>query len=270
MGENKVLALPDQEDDDEDNSPSPKEAVGDDDDSDDDSDNEKVENQKEALLEKNGSGNASACSSSFEPQPGTSSGTQNGNSVENNTVENPDDEANENLQFAWEALEMAARIFQRLGAGHEQYLAEAHYGLGEVSMENQNCSEAIRDYSRLFEKICIDCFIIIELFADIAFDIFSKLEPVKYRCLAEIKYKTGLCNYTTLAYDASVADFQLSADFMTEAINTQKSQEQTPEIIQTIEDLTKMREDILTKIADVQETKDMVDNTNSAHQVLNV
>lgn len=76
--------------------------------------------------------------------------------------------------------------------------------------------------------------------------------------MAEIKYKTGLCHYTASAYDESMADFQQSADYMAEAINAQKAREQSADVLQTIEDLTKMREDILIKIADVKETKELV------------
>lgn len=59
---------------------------------------------------------------------------------------------------------MAARIFRRLGGSHQEYLAEAHYGLGEILMENQNCSEAIRDYSQfhfgyIYIKLLIFCLI---------------------------------------------------------------------------------------------------------------
>lgn len=56
-----------------------------------------------------------------------------------------------------------------------------------------------------------------------------------------------------------MTDFKLSADFINEAINSQKDKEQTAVVVQTIEDLTKVREDILNKIADVQETKEMVE-----------
>lgn len=87
---------------------------------------------------------------------------------------------------------------------------------------------------------------------------FTKAKPVKERCLAEIKYKTGLCHYSTHAYDKSIADFKQSADYMQQAIEIQKTKEQTPEVKQAIEDLTKMREDINNKIIDVEETKQLV------------
>lgn len=140
MGENKVLALPDQEED------------KDDDDEDEEEDgpstegvdaNAKEETEMKLPTTANGSKPSPGPSS---PQPGTSSGIQAANGNENTEDANE----GENLQFAWEALEMAAKIFRRLGVGYEEYLAEAHYGLGEILMENQNCVEAIRDYSEFF------------------------------------------------------------------------------------------------------------------------
>lgn len=61
-----------------------------------------------------------------------------------------------------------------------------------------------------------------------------------------------------MAYDTSMADFQLSADYIQKAIEALGPQEQTEEMKQTIDDLVKMREDILNKIIEVQETKELV------------
>lgn len=76
----------------------------------------------------------------------------------------------------------------------------------------------------------------------------------------------GLCNYTTMAYDTSIADFEESANYMKQAIEKQKEREQTPEVQQTIDDLTKMREDILNKIEEVKETKQLV---NDSMEIMN-
>lgn len=95
-----------------------------------------------------GSGSASGSGSgsgSADPQPGTSSGITHSNG--NGANANDEEEVNENLQYAWEALEMAKRIFQRLGDSHFDYLAETYYALGDISMENQNNMAAIEDYS---------------------------------------------------------------------------------------------------------------------------
>lgn len=176
MGENKVLALPDQEEEEDDeDEDGGEEEEGEEADDDDTSASAaaapKEKNEPEAETEKPsnvgaGPSNAGASSSSSsEPQPGTSSGIQscNGN---NGNADNGNEEANENLQFAWEALEMAAKIFRRLGVGYEEYLAEAHYGLGEISMENQNNPEAIRDYSKFIQTTSIYFLIPLMFFID--------------------------------------------------------------------------------------------------------
>lgn len=61
-----------------------------------------------------------------------------------------------------------------------------------------------------------------------------------------------------MAYDESITDFQQSADYMQNHIQSLLATEQTPEIEKTIEDLFKVKEDILNKIVEVQETKDLV------------
>lgn len=103
----------------------------------------------------------------------------------------------------------------------------------------------------------IFCFID-QFFADIAFELFSALDRVKERHLAEIKYKTGLCHYSAANYDASIADLQKAADYIQQLIEVEKKAEQTPTAQQLIDDLTKTRDDIIVKISDVQETKQLV------------
>lgn len=44
---------------------------------------------------------------------------------------------------------MAKHIFEKQGKSHEEYLAETHHALGDISMENQNNSAAIEDYGEL-------------------------------------------------------------------------------------------------------------------------
>lgn len=63
-----------------------------------------------------------------------------------------------------------------------------------------------------------------------------------------------------MAYDDSIADFEKSAYYLNQAIEAQKALEQTPDVEKTIDDLKTMREDILNKIAEVQETKQMVND----------
>lgn len=88
-----------------------------------------------------------------EPQPGTSSGQTNGASSSNGNAESADipDEAEDeedatNLQYAWEALEIAVKIFERMGERGLAHLADAYFELAEISLENDHCTEAVKDY----------------------------------------------------------------------------------------------------------------------------
>lgn len=89
--------------------------------------------------------------SNNDPQPGTSSGKTNGNGdiPENGTApEGEEEEDTTNLQYAWEALELAVKIFERKGEVALSNLADACFQLGEISMENSHCEEAIKDYGK--------------------------------------------------------------------------------------------------------------------------
>lgn len=151
-GENKVLALDENAEEDEDDGDEGAEAGnGDEDDS---SDNDE---EKEATPAENG-GKINEGSSSVDPnddpQPGTSSGKTNGSAEEHNgTAENgaanEDDDDITNLQCAWESLEMAVRIFDRMGDCALPNLADAHFELGEISLENGHYAEAIVDYGEI-------------------------------------------------------------------------------------------------------------------------
>lgn len=108
----------------------------------------KVEsNEAVAAVSSSASSSSAAAgpSTAAEPQPGTSSGIthSNGNGA---PATGEEEEVNENLQFAWEVLEMAKHIFLKQGESHAEYLAETYHALGDISMENQNNSAAIEDY----------------------------------------------------------------------------------------------------------------------------
>lgn len=158
LGENKVLTLQDEEEED------------DDDDEDGEEDGEEGENGEapaEAQPAENGGPSeataaeseeaAPAASSSngtaadAEPQPGPSSGQTNGagtnGSGASEVADIPEEEEDStNLQFAWEALEIAVKIFERMGESGLPHLADAYFELAEISLENDHCAEAVKDY----------------------------------------------------------------------------------------------------------------------------
>lgn len=56
-------------------------------------------------------------------------------------------------------------------------------------------------------RLCL-CFFIVFEFVDAAFDIFSKLDQVKERVLAEIKYKTGMHFFKPMKHSNRVRLFE--------------------------------------------------------------
>lgn len=169
-GENKVLALQDEEEevDDEgeaeaDGEPEPEQESN-------DGSNDASDAVVPDVSEENGTASVATViendkpsetngnevsSSTAEPQPGTSSGQQNGSSsgVANGNAdtadipeEGEDEEDATNLQYAWEALEIAVKIFERMGESGLAHLADAYFELAEISLENDHCTEAVKDY----------------------------------------------------------------------------------------------------------------------------
>lgn len=58
-----------------------------------------------------------------------------------------DESETENLQIAWEILEMAAKIFERQGKEQLENLADTYFELAEISLENSNFEASVKDYS---------------------------------------------------------------------------------------------------------------------------
>lgn len=152
-GENKVLAIDETAAEDDGNEQAAPES-SDSDDDDDEEDDKK--NEIGPANGENGEG-ANGSAATGDPQPGTSSGKTNGDSpkedgagANNEGGETGDDEDDiTNLQCAWESLEMAVKIFGRMGDCALPNLAEAHFELGEISLENSHYAEAIEDYGEL-------------------------------------------------------------------------------------------------------------------------
>lgn len=150
-GENKVLAIPEENESEQ----------GDDDDDEDSAENDEEDGESgqngdsKAAEGENGTASTSEQGGS-NPQPGTSTGTTNGAAKTNGDDNNDASEAAEdeedatNLQYAWEALELAVKIFERMGEPALSNLADAHFELGEISLENGHCSDAIKDYGKIF------------------------------------------------------------------------------------------------------------------------
>lgn len=91
-----------------------------------------------------------------------------------------------------------------------------------------------------------------------AFELFSKNENMKDRRMAEITYKTGLCYYAVMNHDKAIEEFEKAVNFIQKEIDTRSEVAQTAEAIKVVKEFCELRGEIQQKIADVQETKEMV------------
>ncbi|XP_040152295.1 protein NASP homolog [Anopheles arabiensis] len=160
-----------------------------------------------------------------EPQPGPS--TSNGDtSVQEDNADN--------LQVAWEILELAVHIFQQQGDKGYENLPECYTELAGISFENSFFKEAIKDYVK-------------------ALEIYQKTKQPDLRLLAEVNYKVGLCYMMEREFEESINSFKGAVAELEKVVEEEKAKEQTDDIKETIQDLEQMKKEILEKIADVEE-----------------
>ncbi|XP_050069928.1 protein NASP homolog [Anopheles maculipalpis] len=161
-----------------------------------------------------------------EPQPGPSTSNGTGNTAQ--------EEAAENLQVAWEILELAVNIFQQQGEKGLENLPECYMELAGISFENSFFKEATNDYVK-------------------ALEIYKKTEQLDRRLLAEVNYKVGLCYMMEREFEESIKSFKGAVAELEKVVEQEKAKEQTDDIKETILDLEDMKMEILEKITDVED-----------------
>ncbi|XP_052895111.1 protein NASP homolog [Anopheles moucheti] len=160
-----------------------------------------------------------------EPQPGPS--TSNGEtSVQEDTADN--------LQVAWEILELAVTIFHQQGEKGYENLPECYTELAGISFENSFFKEAIKDYVK-------------------ALEVYKKTKQPDLRLLAEVNYKVGLCYMMEKEFEESINSFKGAVSELEKVVEEEKAKEQTDDIKETILDLEQMKMEILEKITDVED-----------------
>uniref|UniRef100_A0A182MBW8 Tetratricopeptide SHNi-TPR domain-containing protein n=1 Tax=Anopheles culicifacies TaxID=139723 RepID=A0A182MBW8_9DIPT len=160
-----------------------------------------------------------------EPQPGPS--TANGDT-------SVQEDAADNLQVAWEILELAVSIFQQQGEKGYENLPECYTELAGISFENSFFKEAIKDYVK-------------------ALEIYKKTKKPDLRLLAEVNYKVGLCYMMEKEFEESIKSFKGAVSELEKVVEEEKAKEQTDDIKETILDLEQMKMEILEKITDVED-----------------
>ncbi|XP_078417162.1 nuclear autoantigenic sperm protein [Cetorhinus maximus] len=183
------------------------------------------------------------------------SGALDASGDDDDEAEEKDAESEEvdNLQLAWEMLELAKVIFKRQESKEVQLCAaQAYLKLGEIGIESENYIQAIEDFR--------ECLNIQE----------NHLEPHN-RLLAETHYQLGLAYSFNNQYDFSLKHFKESFSviekrlaMLTERIEKTEEKGKSPakdtdavsEDKREVEELKELLPEIKAKIEDAEECKD--------------
>ncbi|GCB70894.1 nuclear autoantigenic sperm protein isoform X2 [Scyliorhinus torazame] len=202
---------------------------------------------------KDGVAGSEECMEEGEDDSNAVDGSDDDDENEGTAEKDAESEEVDNLQLAWEMLELAKVIFQRQESKKIQLCAaQAYLKLGEVGIESENYIQAIEDFR--------ECLSIQE----------KHLEPHN-RLLAETHYQLGLAYSFNNQYDLSLKHFKDSFSviekrlaLLTDRIDKTEEKGKSPakdtdavsEDKQEIEELKELLPEIKAKIEDAEESKD--------------
>lgn len=180
----------------------------------------------------------------------TSSKQQNGESIQENGEHNSEDISKEdeedevnNLQVAWEVLELAKLVLLKRGQPGWKLLADSYRLLGEVAMEGGNHKGALNDLQG-----CLD--------------LLEKIDPREPRAIAEIHYQLGLAHSLGNEFDASIEEFNKATKLLESRIKELEAVTEPPKtddpfytIEGEIQELKDLLPEIQEKITDMQDFK---------------
>ncbi|XP_067893156.1 nuclear autoantigenic sperm protein isoform X2 [Heterodontus francisci] len=227
----------------------------------------KESNESKITVEKTEDGTASSEEQMEEGEDASCAADASGDDENEETAEEKDAESEEvdNLQLAWEMLELAKVIFKRQETKEVQLCAaQAYLKLGEVGIESENYIQAIDDFS--------ECLNIQE----------KHLEPHN-RLLAETHYQLGLAYSFNNQYDFSLKHFKESFSviekrlaMLTERIEKAEEKGKSPakdtdaasEDKREVEELKELLPEIKAKIEDAEESKDDGKATKALQETL--
>ncbi|KPI93079.1 PREDICTED: protein HGV2 [Papilio xuthus] len=146
-----------------------------------------------------------ASSGNDDEKPGTSNGDAMDETMDN--LDNEDDV--DNLQLAWETLDLARSILKRRveaggGDAARTLLADVHLALGEVALESETYDKAVTDMMTCLE-------------------IQKELYSSDDRCIAETHYQIGLANSLASSFDDAVTHFKNAANILESRIKALES-----------------------------------------------
>lgn len=176
----------------------------------------------------------------------SSSAVQNGEAEENGEDDNEEaneDEDVDNLEVAWEVLELAKLILVKRGPAGWKFLAEAHKLLGEVAMEGGNPAGAVTDF-----QACLE--------------LMQKMEPCNPRAIAEIYYQLGLAFSFMNDFDSSIEQFREASSLLEARIKELEQSTETPKsddpfysVENEIKELKELLPEIGEKISDMKDAR---------------
>ncbi|CAN0540346.1 unnamed protein product, partial [Ectocarpus sp. 8 AP-2014] len=160
-----------------------------------------------------------------------------------------EDEEPSNLQLAWEMLELAKVVYTKqieTGDGNkvllEERLCSSILALGEVSLENENYSQAVEDIKLCLEK--------------------QKNLPKDSRLVAETHYQLGVAQGFNAQYDEAVESLNNAITIIKEKTKNLNEAHKTPsdDIKKEISELEALVPEIEEKIVDTKDMKKEADS----------
>ena len=164
------------------------------------------------------------------------------NDSEDTGKEEEEDEVN-NLQVAWEVLELAKLVLLKRGQPGWKLLADAYRLLGEVAMEGGNFQGALSDLHRCLELL-------------------QQIEPREPRAIAEIHYQLALAHSLGNEFDASIEEFHKATELLEARIKELEEMKDPPKsedsfytVEGEIQELKELLPEIQEKISDMKDFK---------------
>jgi len=144
-----------------------------------------------------------------------------------------------NLQLAWEMLELAKVVYGKVaenGTGDEKSsaqarLCEAYLGLGEVSLENENYSQAVADFTECLNRR-------------------QATLPPDSRSIAETHYQLGVAKFLEEKFEESETCLNKAKGVLEVRISNLSKMETSENLAKEIEDLNTLVKEINEKIND--------------------
>ncbi|XP_076624188.1 nuclear autoantigenic sperm protein [Colletes latitarsis] len=209
-------------------------------------DDSKIAEQKQKEEEKAAAGSSKETNHANGPSCSTE---QNGELKENGENDSEDigkeddeDEVN-NLQVAWEVLELAKLVLLKRGQPGWKLLADAYRLLGEVAMEGGNFQGALNDLHRCLELL-------------------QQIEPREPRAIAEIHYQLALAHSLGNEFDASIEEFNKATELLETRIKELEELKEPPKTEDSfytvegeIQELKELLPEIREKISDMKDFK---------------